>query len=81
MENILPLSPELGQGKLTTRCKNKNIRHENDFLKANEWLHKVWELKIYRMVPKTYVQISWDYPFNVYDSYSSNEFFYRFIYS
>jgi hypothetical protein len=31
MENILPLSPGLGQGKLTTlRCENKKIRYENE---------------------------------------------------
>jgi hypothetical protein len=31
MENILPWSPELGQGKLTTpRCENRKIRHENE---------------------------------------------------
>jgi hypothetical protein len=31
MENILPLSPGLGQGKLTTlRCGNKKIRHESE---------------------------------------------------
>jgi hypothetical protein len=31
MEKILPLSPGLGQGKLTTlRCENRKIRHENE---------------------------------------------------
>jgi hypothetical protein len=31
MENIMPLSPELGQGKLTTlRRENLKIRHENE---------------------------------------------------
>jgi hypothetical protein len=30
MENILPLSPRLGQGKLATlRCENQKIRHKN----------------------------------------------------
>jgi hypothetical protein len=34
MVNILPLSPGLGQGKLTMlRCKNRKIRHENEILK------------------------------------------------
>jgi hypothetical protein len=35
MENILPLNPELGQGKLTTlRCENRQIRHHPN-LKSN----------------------------------------------
>jgi hypothetical protein len=39
---FLPLSPGMGQSKLTTlRCENRKIRHENDILKANERLHKV----------------------------------------
>jgi hypothetical protein len=30
MENVLPLSPGMGQGKLTAlRCENRKIRHEN----------------------------------------------------
>jgi hypothetical protein len=43
MENILPLNPGLGQGKLTTlRSENRKIRHdENEIYKANERLHKV----------------------------------------
>jgi hypothetical protein len=40
------------------RRENRKIRHENVILKANERLHKVEELQICRMVPKTYVQIS-----------------------
>jgi hypothetical protein len=42
MENILPLSPGLGKGELTTlRCEHRKIRHENEIQKANERLHKV----------------------------------------
>jgi hypothetical protein len=34
MENILPLSPGLGQVKLhTLTCENRKIRHENEFKK------------------------------------------------
>jgi hypothetical protein len=41
------------QGKLTMpRRKNRKILHENEILKANERLHKVWELQIYRLIPK-----------------------------
>jgi hypothetical protein len=47
------------QGKLTTpRGKNRRIRLENEILKANERLHKVLKLQFYRLIPKTYVQIS-----------------------
>jgi hypothetical protein len=47
------------QRKFTTpRRENRKIRHENAVLKANERLHKVQELNIYRLIPKTCVQIS-----------------------
>jgi hypothetical protein len=45
------------QGKITTpRCENRKIRHEIKNLKANERLHKEYELKIYRMTPKNIQQ-------------------------
>jgi hypothetical protein len=51
------------QGKLTTpRRENRKIQHENEILKANEPAPYVPELHIYRITPKTYQEISWDYP-------------------
>jgi hypothetical protein len=41
MENILPLSLGLGQGKLMLRCENRKIRRDNEIQKANERFHKV----------------------------------------
>jgi hypothetical protein len=41
------------QGKLTTpRLENQKIRHENEILKANERLHKAWDLQLYRLIQK-----------------------------
>jgi hypothetical protein len=60
IEKYLAIEPRSGskghlhsQGKLTTPMReNRKIRHENLILKANERLHKVWKLKIYRIVSK-----------------------------
>jgi hypothetical protein len=47
----------LSQGKLTTPSReNLKIRHEIENLKANE--HASYELDIYGLIQKTYVQIS-----------------------
>jgi hypothetical protein len=47
------------QGKLTTpRHENRKIRHENEFLKAKEHAPEGQKLKIYRLLPKTYLKIS-----------------------
>jgi hypothetical protein len=43
------------------------IRYENKFIKANEHALEgvvLWDLR-YRMKPKTYLKISWDYPFKL----------------
>jgi hypothetical protein len=44
------------QGKLTTpRRENRKIRHENEISKANEQALYVWELQIYRLIPKKHI--------------------------
>jgi hypothetical protein len=41
------------QGKLSTPwCENLKIRLKSEILKANERLHKVYELQINRLIPK-----------------------------
>jgi hypothetical protein len=67
IEKPLPSSPGQRHDKLTSlRCENRKIRYEN----KNKKLNGSIRCRNYRMIPKTYVKISWDYPFKWNNDYS-----------
>jgi hypothetical protein len=56
-------APLTGYAYYTPRRRNRKFQYENVILKANEHAPYVYKLQIYRMTPKKFHKISWDYPF------------------
>jgi hypothetical protein len=81
MENILPLSPKLGQGKLTSLLrwdvKMDKFDMKTKFKKQRNGSIRCRNLRSIEWYQKTYVQISWDNPLNDYsEMFSSTQLHY-----